>query len=342
ALSADSESPFTRATCGFSPDLLGAIDLFGVSAQVKEGEPLASLEALLVELARVERHGFTEAEGARELPDYARNRDRRVEIERTRDGRVIAAELAGAFVRGSVVPSAELVQSLGQRLIGEITAAEVSAVAREWLREREALLSVSGPARDQLPKDEQMLALQRDVGARAVEPDVEPGPAAELMASLPEPGRVVAEEHVPELDVTVWTLSNGARVVLKPTDFAADQILGRAVSLGGHARASREDFESARFAAQIVDASGLGSLDRQAVERRLSGKVAGAAPWITEQEEGFDASAAPRDAEAMFQLLHLYATAPRKDESAFAQLAATLREQLKNRDLSPEAAFADA
>ena len=48
------------------------------------------------------------------------------------------------------------------------------------------------------------------------------------------------------LGITEWQLSNGVRVVLKPTTFKQDEILFRAVSPGGTSLASDEDFVSGR------------------------------------------------------------------------------------------------
>jgi zinc protease len=44
----------------------------------------------------------------------------------------------------------------------------------------------------------------------------------------------------------------------------------------------------------------------------------------------------------LFQLVHLYATAPRRDEAAFEAFRGALREGLRNRDLNPFQVFADA
>jgi zinc protease len=73
----------------------------------------------------------------------------------------------------------------------------------------------------------------------------------------------------------------------------------------------------------------------------LTGKLASARPWISEDGEGISASASPTDIETMFQLIYLYSTAPRRDEAAFEALRAAMREGLRNRDLSPETVFGD-
>jgi zinc protease len=106
--------------------------------------------------------------------------------------------------------------------------------------------------------------------------------------------------------------------------------------------AGAKDYPSARFAASIVLSSGVGSLERQALGKALTGTVANVQPWIDEQNEGLSGSASPQDVETMLSLMHLYVTAPRRDEGAFASFRAALREALRNRDLNPLQVFSDA
>ena len=68
------------------------------------------------------------------------------------------------------------------------------------------------------------------------------------------------------LGITEWELSNGVKVVLKPTTFKEDEILFRAISPGGTSLASDADYIPASTATQVVTAGGLGkfSADRSA------------------------------------------------------------------------------
>jgi zinc protease len=342
ALSLDPAAPFAGASSGVAASTFGCVDLVQVNARAKQGQALASLDVLLAELERAKRHGFIEAEVERTKGDLARSLDRAIEAEATTESRAIAQSLANQFVTGNVVTSAEHDKALGTRLIAEISGAELGARAAAWFEGSERLLIVSGATRDALPEAAQLSTALDAAAQKPIEPYRDEVAKAPLMAELPEPGRIVKEEQVAEVGVSVWTLSNGARVVLKPTDFKHDQILLQGISFGGNALASAADLQSARFATDIVLASGVGTLDRQALGKALSGKVASARPFIDEQNEGISASGSPRDAETMFQLVHLYATAPRRDEAAFEAFRGALREGLRNRDLSPEQAFGDA
>src|SRR4029079_18398157 len=141
---------------------------------------------------------------------------------------------------------------------------------------------------------------------------------------------------IPEIGVTTWKLSNGATVVLKPTDFKNDQILLSGVSPGGHSIVPDADFQSAAYATAVLSEGGAGKFSRIELRKALSGKVASASTYIGEIEEGVRASASPQDVETMFQLLYLYVTAPREDREAFDSWMARTKAQLENRLAQPE------
>ncbi len=335
-------APFTNAACDFSPSVIGRLDLLQVSAQAKERQVQKSLEVLLDEIERVRRHGFVRSELQRTKETYMRFLDHALAAQETVEREAIANSLANSFVTGNVVTSADFQKKLGLRLLKGMPLTEVNSDFSSWFTQREELLLASGATRDQMPDQASMLAARDAASKHELQPYQDQAAPAALLSAAPTPGSVVKEEHIDELDVTVWTLSNGARVVLKPTDFKQDQIIEQSVSFGGHAQVSAVDFPSDRVAHEIVAASGLAELDRQALGKVLSGKVVSAYSWIGEQDEGIQASAAPRDAETMFQLIYLFATAPRRDEAGFEAYRASLREQLRNRDSSPPDVFSDA
>jgi len=342
ALSLDPAAPFTAAGSGVASSTFGCLDLVQVTARAKEGKALASLDVLLEELERVKRHGFIDAEVERSKSDLARSLDRAIEGEATVEPRTVAQGLANQFITGTVATSAEFDKALGTRLSAEISGSELGARAVAWFRDDERIVIVSGAARDALPEVAQLSAALDASVQSPIEPYRDDVATVPLMPVLPAPGRIVKDEQVAEVGLSVWTLSNGARVVLKPTDFKDDQIVMRAISFGGNALATSADLPSARFAPEIVMASGIGTLDRQALGKALSGKVVSARPWIDEQSEGISASASPKDVETMLQLVHLYATAPRRDEGAFEAFRGAVRETLRNRDVSPDQNFSDA
>lgn len=164
---------------------------------------------------------------------------------------------------------------------------------------------------------------------------------AALIEVQPTPGRIVRRDVIDEIGVTVLTLGNGALVVMKPTDFDQSQILEQSVSSGGHSRAEDEAYPVATLASEVVIRSGLSNHDPAALQELLAGKQVQVAPWISEHAEGIRASSSPQDLETMLQLIYLYQTAPRRDESAFAAVLALHREEAQSREQNPLLEFFD-
>ena len=97
----------------------------------------------------------------------------------------------------------------------------------------------------------------------------------EPMISVPPvPGRVTAERTIAEIGVTEWTLSNGVRVVLKPTDYKADEIGMVAISPGGTSLVSDAQAFVAENAGIAIDVGGVGAFDQVAVRQRCPGTMA--------------------------------------------------------------------
>ena len=129
--------------------------------------------------------------------------------------------------------------------------------------------------------------------------------------------------------MTEWKLSNGARVILKPTDFKNDEILFSAYSAGGTSLVPDKDYLSATFATAIIQQSGVGNFDNIALQKKLSGKIVNVDPTLGNLSEGFSGNASPQDIETFFQLVYLYGTSPRKDSTAFLSLIARSKQCCK-------------
>ena len=145
-----------------------------------------------------------------------------------------------------------------------------------------------------------------------------------------------------ELGITEWELSNGVRVVLRPTTFKQDEIVFRAISPGGTSLASDADFIAAETADAVISRGGLGKLTESNLEKALAGKNAFVEPEIGDTDEGLRGGASRRDLETMFQLIYLTFTQPRADPEAFKTLTAQWAATLANRQALPDAVFGDA
>jgi zinc protease len=187
-----------------------------------------------------------------------------------------------------------------------------------------------------------MTAVIAAVSGRPLDAYVDTVSTQPLLELLPSPGRIATASTNELLGITEWRLSNGVRVVLKPTTFKEDEIVFRAVSPGGTSLAPDRDFIAADTADAVVAQGGLGKLRSLDVSKALAGRTVSVRAEIGEMEEGLGGGSSRTDLETMFQLIYLTFTAPRPDPVAFGVLKEQLKVALANQDALPDTAFEDA
>ena len=337
------DAPFLGANASKGNFISRGTDVFSLDAGVKDGEVARGLEALLVESRRVETHGFLASELEREKQDILRAYETAfAEREKTNSG-VFVQEYIQHFTAGEPIPGIAYEYELTQRLLPTITLAEVNALAREWITDDNRVIIAMSPEKEgvKAPVEGELLAVFDRAAKAAVAAYAEALSDAPLLERLPNAGRVISTRREAEAGVTEWKLSNGARVLLKPTDFKADEILFTAYSEGGTSLASNADFMSAAQASQIVALSGIGSFNRVDLGKKLSGKAVSVTPTLGNTSEGLSGRASPKDLQTLFELIHLQFTAPRFDSSAFLAFKAQAAQFIANRGSNPNAVFSD-
>jgi zinc protease len=336
-------APFLRAQTGRGLFVRTA-EVTTLAALVATGNVERSLTALFTEVDRVARFGFTATELSRQKLNLQRGLQRSViEKDKSPSG-PLADEFVRAFTQAEPIPGIVYEYGLNQRFMPEITLAEVNAVAKSWMPDRNRLVAIAAPEKDRasLPTDARLAAAITAAIGAPLTAYVDRTSTQPLLARLPSPGTITAESTNNALGITEWRLSNGVRVVLKPTTFKQDEILFRAVSPGGTSLASDADFIAAETASAVIAQGGLGDLSRLDLEKVLAGTTAFVRTDIGETEEGLGGGTANKDLEAMFQLVHLRFTAPRADPVAFRVLTDQLRVTLANRSATPDVVFNEA
>ncbi|HEX7120598.1 MAG TPA: insulinase family protein [Longimicrobiales bacterium] len=296
----------------------------------------SALGTVLTELERVARHGIPEPELERRKVGLLRRLERRA----AGADAIASATYANAYVdhyltgAGALLsPAQEL--TLAREILPRITPGAVADAARFW-REREGLKILFRIPKFAYgfrpPTRESVLALMDSIRSAPLAPDTARAVATDgaLMERLPEPGRVVGETRHEAAGVVEWRLSNGARVLFKPSANHPDEVLLRAWSPGGFSRVPDPLFYGpGRLVARIMtEAAGLGERDHDQVLDRLS--TAAIHPPrvdIGYADESIELGGSPRELEALFQMLHLQFTAPKLDSADVAAWAGVAKYQ---------------
>ena len=338
------DAPFIGAGASRGSFVGRELQPFSLDAAVKDGGVERGLEALLVEARRVDQFGVLQAELDRAKADLLRGYEQaNAERDKTPSSSYAEEYLRNYFER-EPIPGIEYEYAITQKLLPTITLADVNKLAARWITDSNRVVIVEAPmkAGAALPTERSILAAFDRAAKAPVIAYTENVSSDALVDALRPAGHVVSGRALPgEAGITEWRLSNGARLLVKPTDFKADEIVFGAYSVGGTSMVPDSDYMSSLFASRIVGLSGLGKFDAVELEKKLAGKAARVSPSIGEMTEGLNGSASPKDLETLLQLVYLNFTGARLDSSAWAAFRGNAATFLANRGASPDAVFGD-
>jgi zinc protease len=336
-------APFLGAYASLGP-LVRTTETTTLSAAVRDNGVEAGLDALFTEAARVARFGFTAPELERQKINMLRAMERAMAERDNQQSDDLAAEYIRNFTTTEPIPGLAYEYELYKRFIPQITLAEVNALAKDWSPDRNRTVLVSAPDKPglTLPVETKLAAVMAAAESKPLTAYEDVASTRPLLANAPRPGRIVSTDTREAFGITEWRLSNGIRVVMKPTTFRQDEVLVSAYSPGGTSLAPDAELVAAETAAQVVSAGGLGEFSAIDLPKVLTGKAAGAGASIGDYFEEINGSASPRDLETLFQMIYLRFTAPRADPDIFGVLTEQLKVRLANQHNTPEFALNQA
>lgn len=338
-------TPFSFAYSNFF-NLVRTKNIFESFGVVKETGILEGLKILLTENERVKKYGFTKGEMERAKKEMMTQMERAFREKDKTESRNYVTEMVSSFLENEPLVSTDFRYDFYKKHLDGISLEEVNALSKKWITEKgdNATCVINAPKKEglTLPTEDDIRKVFDDVAASKIEAPKDEADVAQLMKTIPQAGKVVNETKNAELGLTEWTLSNGAKVVFKSTNFKNDEVMISAYSPGGYTLYPISDNSNGSFASFGIAQSGLGDLDPVQFQRYMTGKVARISPYISELYEGMNGMYSPKDAETAFQVMNLFFTAPRKDEKMFKNVLQQQRGFIENMSKSPEAAFRDS
>ena len=335
-------APFLGASVG--DQTLGlSVQALAISARVNDGRIPQGLSAIAQEVARVKQFGFGAAEFDRAQRSTLAQYERMYNERNNGQSGPLAAELLRHYLSQEAVPGIERELPLARELLQTITREEVVAYAREALPDTNRVVLASAPQKPDLtPVTATQLGEALTAGlAATVTAWRDEASSKELMTRPPQPGTVQARREIPEIGVTVLTLSNGVEVWLKPTEFRADQIIFTSYARGGVSLAPEADYLNASLATAFVGLGGLGGFSPVDLGKMLAGRLSSASAFISTYLHGVSGSATPKDLETSLQLAYLNFTAPNQDPAALELMKRRMEANLVNQAQSPGAVFGE-
>ena len=338
------DAPIVRGL-GVYGELVKSTDVFYMSASPKEGQELHGLNALLLEAEKIKRFGFTNSELERAKTDYSKNIEKAYNERDNQKNSDLVGEYVDNFLNQNPIPGIEWEYQTVQGMLPQLKLEMINQVAKSYVTDTNMIVAIMAPDKEavKIPTEDQIRAAIENSKKAELKQKVEETIHKPLIEKAPVAGKIAKTTENKSLGTTEWTLSNGIKVVFKPTTFKKDEILLTAFSEGGFSKiANPADLLSANLASIIVAKNGLGNFTQIDLDKILTGKIANVSPYITEYEQGFSGNSSVSDFETLLQLVYLNFTATRKDDNAYKAFINLVRANLANSASNPRKAFSDS
>ena len=342
-MSKQADPPFLQAGANISGFLAG-LDMYNVFVVAKPGEMERGFKSILTETERVQRFGFTQTELDRAKQSYLTDMESSFKEKDKTPSESLVNEYLRHFLEQEASPGIEYEFKMANSMIGGINLSDVNGLAKKYITDVNRDVIMMGPEKDKanLPDEAKIESWISSAKTNDISAYVDQVSNKPLLSAKLSGGKVTSESKIPELGITEFKLSNGIKVILKPTDFKNDEISFSAFSAGGSSLYSDADFQSALYATTIIRNGGLGDFNSVQLPKLLTGKKVSVFPYLSDRFEGLSGSTSPKDIETALQLTYLYFTQPRKDAETFKGLIAQQKGGLANRGNDPNSVFADS
>ena len=344
----DAACPFFQ---GFADDanylLSRTKDCFELIGIPKEGKEMETLQILYREAKRAREFGFTATEYERAKADYLSSLEKQYTNRDKRKNDEFGNAYRDHYLNNEPIPPLEVLYQTMQQIAPNIPVQAINQMLPQLITPTDSNLVVMIMAQDKEgkvhPTEKDMVAAVAAARAEKLEAYVDNVKDEPLLdVATIKKGKITKETENKTFGYKELTLSNGATVILKKTDFKDDEVQMQAFAKGGKSLYGEADYTNLKVFDTAIGMSGLGNFSSTELQKALAGKNANADLSLANTRQYLTAHSTPKDIETMFQMSYLYFTNVKKDDKQFQNLMTQLDMALKNKSLSPDAVFSDS
>lgn len=309
-------------------------------AMMAEDKQLSALKVLINENERAKKYGFTSGELDRAKASFLAQIEKSYKDKDKTNSEGFVGEMQSNFLEKEPMPGIEWTFETMKKLMPTITLKDVNDLIKNYIKEDNRVVVLTGPQKDNLKKvTEQEVLDALKVNEADLKPYEDKAVATSLLRKELKAGTVVKREANATLGTKTLVLSNGVKVVYKTTDFKNDEVLFEAVSLGGSNLYSNEEMKKVQFANGALAEAGFSGLKLNDINKFMTGKIARVNPYIGGTTEGLRGNTTPKDLEYLFQMVHAYFTDLNFDPEAFEGFKQKQASFFKNMASDPQYFF---
>lgn len=343
-LSRTKNAPFISASVRSGNFFLASTkDAFELSGVLKEGKALEAIQLLVGEVERARANGITIDElkrGKAEMLSYAENdyNDR----SNRRNGEFVE-QCVQNFLEETPIIEPEKELEIVRKLDKTVTIDDVNALAKTIITNQNQVVTMFGPDKNtfKMPTNSSIENTILKAQKQHYTPYKTQNTLTErLITKLPKPGSIISERTY-KYGYTEFTLSNGLKVYVRPTNFEPDEVNLKLFSLGGKNIYPDSEMPNLTYLMAGATIGGVAQYNDLTLEKMLAGKTATVTPFIDNDTRGMAGTSNVKDTKTLLELVYLYFTQPRKDPQAFKNLMEQQQEFLTNAHVNPMLAYND-
>lgn len=343
-LSRTKNAPFISASVRSGNFFLASTkDAFELSGVLKEGKALEAIQLLVGEVERARANGITIDElkrGKAEMLSYAENdyNDR----SNRRNGEFVE-QCVQNFLEETPIIEPEKELEMVRKLDKTVTIDDVNELAKTIITNQNQVVTMFGPDKNtfKMPTNSSIENAILKAQKQHYTPYKTQNTLTErLITKLPKPGSIISERTY-KYGYTEFTLSNGLKVYVRPTNFEPDEVNLKLFSLGGKNIYPDSEMPNLTYLMAGATIGGVAQYNDLTLEKMLAGKTATVTPFIDNDTRGMAGTSNVKDTKTLLELVYLYFTQPRKDPQAFKNLMEQQQEFLTNAHVNPMLAYND-
>ena len=217
-------------------------------------------------------YGFTSGEFERAKADLARNYESRFMDRDKRKNRELVNPNVSNFLTHNPNPGIEFEYKFAQAMMPGISLEEINTTAQQYITETNEIITVTGPEKEgiTLPAVDEIRKVLDTYKSAKIGPYVDNMAGKKLISKEPVPGKIDKISGNKELGTTEWTLSNGMKIIFKPTDIKEDELIIRGYSAGGLSVLRDEQLIPAGFCGDAVSQMGVSEFSRTDLNKMMA------------------------------------------------------------------------
>ena len=316
-------------------------EALSIEATSKTDDVIPAIQSVYREVLRAVQGGFTVGEYERARAEFLSQMERLYENRNNTESSAYGQEYVRSFIDNSPIPGIAVEYEMYKQIAPMINVDVVNQFMQQIVTEDNRVLWVLLPEKPNIviPTEQQLEAAMESVDNEEIEPYKDQMKEEPLIPSLPAPGKIVSTTDLSQWGATEWTLSNGVKVIVKPTDFKDNEIVFSAIAKGGLSALGEDNAATVKFLPYAMIQHGLGDYTSIDIQKYLQGKQVSLDISFSDYYRGISGMSTVKDLPTLMELIYMGFADFEITPDEFAATQNMVVGQLKNQESTPNYLF---